>query len=53
MPGTPKPPRGQLPPGWSSEMHHATARSYKVYRGPNGERTGSLTEAWRTHDGSG
>ena len=38
-----------LPDGWSETVHHANARSYSSYHGPNGERANSRKEAFRIH----
>ena len=42
--------RPLLPDGWSEVVHHAKARSYSTYHGPDGERAASRAAAWRTHE---
>ena len=39
-----------LPPGWSEQRHHATAKDYSTYHGPSGEKARSLPDAWRKHE---
>ena len=42
-----------IPPGWTEEQRKSStgASSYRVYRGPNGERTQSRLAAWRVFHG--
>ena len=42
-----------LPPGWREQLHHANARTYSTFHGPNGEKARSIAEAIRTHDAAG
>ena len=40
-----------LPTGWVAFKRTGKARSYSTYKGPQGERAKSMTQAWRIHNG--
>jgi len=50
----PKQPKGvPLPDGWTEQVHHASARSYPTFHGPNGEKVYSRVQAVRMHAAKG
>ena len=42
-----------LPHGWREQLHHAKARTYSTFHGPNGEKARSIAEAIRLHNAAG
>ena len=42
-----------LPHGWREQLHHAKARTYPTFHGPNGEKARSIAEAIRLHNAAG
>ena len=44
----------QLPPGWSRQRHiTAKGNQWSSYRGPNGEKAATATDAWEKHQRDG
>ena len=40
------------PPGWEVVLHEAKSQTYKVFRGPSGEKLRSIARAWEIHEAS-